>query len=65
MRMAPTCFSNVKKVRQIWNELKLEQVIRVLLAATTSAKEAVEEVIKLKDATQRQVVILMCLWWSE
>jgi hypothetical protein len=57
-------FFKCKKVRQIWNAVQLEH-IRVSLAAIESAKAVVEEIIKLKEADQRLVVILLYLWWSE
>ena len=39
--------------------------IRAHLASMQSAMEVIVEILKMKETIQRQVVVLLYVWWSE
>jgi hypothetical protein len=53
-----------KEVTHIWAELQLENV-RQKLAGLSSVREVIEAIFTLDQKTQRIVIILLYIWWSE
>ena len=57
-------FFKCKQVSPLWHMLQMEN-IRAHLASMQSAMEVIMEILKMKETIQRQVVVLMYVWWSE
>ena len=56
-------FLKCKCVRQLWRALDLEEA-RLLLVNCTSAKHLLEEIWKLDDEQQIEILTLLWVWWS-
>ena len=57
------CFLRCKKVRKCWQELNLED-IRLCLVALGSAREVVQEILKMRCGRQKLVISLLWAWWN-
>lgn len=60
-------FLKFNHVSTLWSKLLLdhERIERRLLSSLPSTRDIIDEILKLKESTQRKVEILLYVWWSE